>query len=89
MLSTYFKAAFSNQSVMAPLRDAAKTLAKEFFDEGMKEYFTRWGDNVYDEGLTIKDDKLFKEYTQRITADLEAIKRQATIQKLYHDVKID
>ncbi|OHT13006.1 hypothetical protein TRFO_03398 [Tritrichomonas foetus] len=55
----------------------------------MKEFFTRWGDNVYNEGLTIKDDKLFKEYTQRITNDLEAIKRQATIQKLYHDIKID
>ena len=38
---------------------------------------------------SIKDEKKLKEFQETLSEDFEAIRRQAVIQQLYKDVKID
>ena len=87
MLSAFARA-FSNQLIMAPIRDAAHEVAKEYVLEGMQQFFTRWGDHVYEEGMQIKDQKKLENYANEKKDEIEAIRRQAKIQKMYKDVQI-
>jgi hypothetical protein len=73
---------------MAPIRDAAYAVANEFLAPGMKEFFTRWGDNVYQEGINLKSEVEARAYADEKKNDIKALKRQATIQHLYKNVDL-
>ena len=79
----FFKRGFSNEIVLSPLRETAKAIANEFVLPGMKNHFNQWADHFFIEGLAIKDEKQLQEYTKTIKDDIEALKRQTKIQKLY------
>ena len=78
---------FSHQTVMEGLKQSALKLATQFSEDGLKQYYTRWGNHIYDEGLSIKDEKKFNDYTKLIKDDIAAIERQVTLHKLYADVE--
>lgn len=77
-----------HEAVFRPIREAAKAVAGEFVENGMKEFLVRWGDNIFAEGTGIKDAKQAQEYAEQRKADLEAMKRQAKIQNMYQNVSI-
>lgn len=83
MLSSVFTRTFANESVMATLRDTIQKAALDFPDKNFQEHYKRWGDNMYTEGTSIKDQKKFDSFLKTLKADVEAIQRQAKIQKMY------
>ena len=89
MLTTYFKSSFAKLISFPDLRESVKIVANEFSDPNFRSFFLRWGDNMYKEAMSIKDEKKHEEFQRIVSDDYEAIKRQAVIQKLYKDVKID
>ena len=84
MFSTFTRS-FSNASVFGSLRDMAKNVSQEFVIEGMKQHFNRWADHIYETGMSMKDEKSMKDYSKLVASDIEAMKRQVVIQKLYSD----
>lgn len=84
-----FHRSYTHFEILESLRNSAKQAAAGFVDEGIKAFYNRWSINVFDEGSKIKDEKKFQEFTHRIVNDIEAIKRQATIEQMYQNVKID
>ena len=86
MLSTVARL-FSKASVMGALKSAALEAAKKFPLENTRNFFTRWSNHVYEEGISIEDDKKFQEYVKTVKADIAAIQRQSTIQNMYVDVE--
>mgnify|MGYP001058860620 CR=1 FL=1 len=92
MLSSYsssFCRKYTHFEILESLRDSAKAAAAGFVDEGMKAFYNRWSINIFNEGSTIKDEKKFQEFQHRIVDEIDAIKRQATIQQMYKNVKIE
>jgi hypothetical protein len=87
MLSSAFRA-FHHEALFGPLREAAKAVAQDFLVEGMKCHFTRWADNFYGEGTQIADEQRAVAFAKETQADIDALRRQATLQRLYADVDI-
>jgi hypothetical protein len=73
---------------MRPIRDAAHTVAKELLGPGMKEFFTRWGDNVYQEGTSLKTEAEARAYAAEKEHDIRLLQNQATGQHLYQVAEI-
>lgn len=73
----------NNANIMKVIRDSAKETAKQFTNDGLKQFYTRWGDNMYEEGLKITDEVKFKDFVRVCQDDLASIKRQATIRNLF------
>lgn len=73
----------NNANIMKVIRDSAKEAAKQFTNDGLKQFYTRWGDNMYEEGLKITDEVKFKDFVRVCQDDLASIKRQATIRNLF------
>ena len=88
-LASSFRRSYTHFEILKSLRDSAKAAAAGFVDEGMKDFFNRWSVNIFNEGSKIKDDKKFQDFTHKVTDEIEVIKRQATIQQMYKNVKID
>lgn len=87
MLSSFFRS-FNNSAIMTPIRDAAKSVAAEFVQDGTRKFFSRWSDNIYNEGMSIKDQKELEKYAASKKKDIEALKRQVVIQQMYKNVEI-
>lgn len=87
MLSSFFRS-FNQASIMAPIRESAKSVAASFAHEGMKQFFIRWGDNVYNEGIKISDRKELEAYAAAKKKEVEALQRQAAIQQMFKNVDI-
>jgi hypothetical protein len=77
-----------HESLMRPIREAARLVAKELIAPGMKEFFTRWGDNVFREGTSIKEEREAIAYVEERKKDIESLVRQAKIQHMYENVEI-
>lgn len=88
-LASSFRRNYTHFEILESLRDSAKQAAAGFVDEGIKAFYNRWSTNVFNEGSKIKDEKKFQDFTHRIINDVDAIKRQATIEQMYKNVKID
>ena len=73
---------------MSSIRDAAKSVAAEFVCEGTKQFFTRWSDNIFEEGMKISDQKQLEKYAEEKRFEIDALKRQVQIQKMYQNVEI-
>ncbi|KAH0793537.1 hypothetical protein GPJ56_002584 [Histomonas meleagridis] len=87
MLSSITRA-LSSQTIMGSIRDAAKNVAAEFIDNGTKQFFTRWSDHIYEEGSKITDQKQLEKYAAERNSEIDALKRQVQIQKMYQNVEI-
>ena len=72
---------------MKGLKKQAVKAANKFAEDGIKQYYTRWGNHIYDEGVSIKDEQKFKDFTKMIKDDISAIERQAQIHKMYVNVE--
>lgn len=89
MLSSLFSRGLYKEAILEPLRDSARAAASQLVDEGMKSFFIRWSQNIFNEGSAIKDPKEFDQFSKRILGDIDMIKRQALLQKLYQDVQLN
>ncbi|EAX98911.1 hypothetical protein TVAG_242760 [Trichomonas vaginalis G3] len=83
MLSSFLSRTFANESVMANLRESIQKIALDFPQKNFQEHYKRWADNMYTEGTGIKDPKKFDEFLKITKSDIEALKRQVVIQKMY------
>ena len=88
-LTSSFRRSYTHLEILESLRDSAKAAAAGFVDEGMKDFFNRWSRNIFNEGSKIKDEKKFQDFTHKVFDDIDALKRQTTIQNLYKNVKIE
>jgi len=86
MLSVSFRAL--SDAPFRLIRDAAKEIAKEFASDGVREFVTRWGDNVMAAGAGLKDAAKADVLAATARADLDAFKRQAVIVRLYEGAEI-
>ena len=77
-----------HEAVFRPIREAAKLTAKEFAQEGMQQFLTRWAEHVYEKGTSIADAKAANQFADEVKLDIEAFQRQAKIAKLYEKVEI-
>ena len=77
-----------HEAVFRPIREAAKHTAKEFAQEGMQQFLTRWAEHVYEKGTSIADEKAANQFADEVKLDIEAFQRQAKIAKLYEKVEI-
>ena len=80
MLSSNFTKFFSNESIMKPLQRAAKEAADQFVVEGLKQFFTRWSDQIYDHGMKINDKSELLNFADKMKGEIEFLKHQASIQ---------
>ena len=78
---------FSHQSVMKSLQQSALQAANKFAEDGIRQHYTRWSNHIYEEGISIKDEKKFEAYTKMIKNDIDALERQAAIHKMYANVE--
>lgn len=67
----------SNFSIMETLRTAAKKVAKEFNEPGISRKYSTWGDCLFNEGMSIKDQTKFDRYTKLIRSDIENLHQLA------------
>ena len=77
-----------HEAVFRPIREAAKLTAQEFAQDGMRQFLTRWADNVYDKGTALADEKAAMKFADEVKLDIEAFQRQAKIAKMYETVEI-
>ncbi|EAX99608.1 hypothetical protein TVAG_215080 [Trichomonas vaginalis G3] len=83
MLSSFLSRTFANESVMAGLRETIQKVALDFPQKNFQEHYKRWGEHIYTEGTSIKDQKKFDQFLKITKSDIEALKRQVVIQKMY------
>lgn len=69
----------TNFSIMEALRNAAKSVAKEFNEPSMAQRYSLWGDCIFNEGISIVDQAKFENYTKLIKSDIESLRKQAHI----------
>ena len=73
---------FLDQSAMGVLKTSAID-AEKFPFEGTQQFCQRWSDNFYNEGIGIKDEKIFNKFVQTIKDDISALERQTIILNIY------